>query len=69
MRRLWISPAANGKMRILFGAAAVREKRRIAHEIDRAIGRALRGDARDSELGNLEWLATIAEGLARGGAG
>jgi hypothetical protein len=69
MSRLWISPTANGKTRILFGAAAVREKRRIAHEIDLAIGRALRGDVPVSELGNLEWLATVAESLARGGAG
>jgi hypothetical protein len=69
MSRLWISPAGNGKARILFGAAAVREQRRVAREIDRAIGRALRGDVPDSEVVQLERLATIAESLARGGIG
>jgi hypothetical protein len=66
MKRLWISPTANGKARILLGAAAVRENRRMANEIDRAIGRALRGDIADSEIGQLEWLATMAETIARG---
>ena len=66
MKRLWISPTANGKARILLGAAAVRESRRMANEIDRAIGRALRGDMADSEIGKLERLASMVENIARG---
>jgi hypothetical protein len=58
----------NGKARILFGSAAAREKRRLAREMDRTIGRALRGDLPDSEMANLEQLALLADRLARGGA-
>jgi hypothetical protein len=69
MRRMWILGTPNGKVRVLFGAAAVREKRKLAREIDRTIGRALRGDLRESEVGNLEYLATLADRLARSGTG
>jgi len=65
MRRMWILGTANGKVRVLLGAAAVREKRKLAREIDRTIGRALRGDLRESEAGNVEHLATLADRLAR----
>ena len=67
MRRLWILGAANGKVRVLLGSDAVREKRKLAKEIDRTIGRALRGEVPESEAGHLEYLATLADGLARGG--
>jgi hypothetical protein len=69
MSRLWILGTANGKVRVLLGSAAVREKRKLAREIDRTIGKALRGDLPDSEMGNLEHLATLADRLARSGTG
>ena len=58
----------NGKARILFGSAAARERRRLAREIDRTIGRALSGDLPESEMDSLEQLARLADQLARGGA-
>jgi len=58
----------NGKARIFFGSAALRERRRLAQKIDRTIGRALRGDLPDSEIESLEQLARLADQLARGGA-
>lgn len=69
MRRMWILGTANGKARVLLGSAAVREQRRLAEDIDRTIGRALRGEMSDSEAGDLERLALLADRLARGGAG
>jgi hypothetical protein len=68
MGRLWIQAAANGKVRVLFGPAAARERRRLGREIDRTIDRALRGDLADSEVGYVGRLATLADRLARGGA-
>jgi hypothetical protein len=65
---LLVLGGGNGKARILLGSAAVREKRRLAREIDRTIGRALRGDLPDSEMDHLEQLARLADRLARGGA-
>jgi hypothetical protein len=65
---LLILGGGNGKARVLFGAAAAREKRRLAREIDRTIDRALRGDLPDSEIDHLEQLARLADRLARGGA-
>ena len=65
--RFLVVGAGEGKARILFGAAAVREKRRLAREIDRTIGRALRGELRDADRGNVEELALLADRLARGG--
>jgi hypothetical protein len=67
MRRLWILGNAGGKVRVLLGKDAVRERRKIAQEIDETIGRALRGDLSDSEMGELEHLAALADSLARGG--
>jgi hypothetical protein len=58
----------NGKARVLIGSAAAREKRKLAREIDRTIGRALRGDLPDSEIDHIEQLAQLADRLARGGA-
>jgi hypothetical protein len=58
----------DGKARVLFGSAAARERRKLAAEIDRTIGRALRGDLADTEIGHLEQLARLADRLARGGA-
>jgi hypothetical protein len=67
MRRLWILGTAGGKVRVLLGNDAVREKRKLAKEIDETIGRALSGDLSDSEMGKLEHLAALADRLARGG--
>jgi hypothetical protein len=69
MGRVWIAGGANGKFRVLLGSAAVRERRRLGREIDATIARALRGDLADAELGTLERLASLAEGVARGKAG
>jgi hypothetical protein len=41
---------------VSFGAACRARKRKLAREIDRTIGRALRGDLPESEAGNLEYL-------------
>jgi len=64
---LLILGGGNGKTRVLFGSAAARERRKLAREIDQTIGRALRGDLPDSEIGHLEQLARLADRLARGG--
>jgi len=56
------------KPRLLFGSAAARERRKLVAEIDRTIGRALRGDLVDTEMDHLEKLARLADRLARGGA-
>jgi hypothetical protein len=65
MRQMWILGTANGKARVLFGAAAVREQRKLARDIDRTIGRALRGELQDTEVNDLERLALLAEAVAR----
>jgi len=69
MSRLWISEMAKGKVRVLLGSAAVREKRRLAREIDRTIGKALRGELGDSDKGEIARLAVLADRLARSGTG
>ena len=69
MGRLWIQATANGKVRVLLGAEAARERRRLGREIDRTIDRAFRGDLADSEVRNVERLAALADRLARGGTG
>jgi hypothetical protein len=69
MGRLWILPAKNGKVRVLLGQAAVREKRRISRKIDHMIGKALRGSLEDSDVGEVAVLATLADQLARGKTG
>ncbi len=69
MSRLWISGTEKGKVRVLFGSAAVREKRRLAREIDQTIGRALRGDLGESDKGEVARLLDLADRLARSGAG
>ena len=69
MSRLWISGTAKGKVRILFGSAAVREKRKLAREIDRTIGKALRGELGESDKGEIARLAVLADRLARSGTG
>jgi hypothetical protein len=65
--RLWVSGGGDGKVRIFLGSAAVREKRKLAREIDRTIARAFRGDLEDSDTGAVERLAALADRLARGG--
>ena len=69
MGRLWILPTKNGKVRVLLGQAAVREKRRIGRKIDDLIGKALRSGLDDTEVGEVATLATLADQLARGKAG
>lgn len=69
MGRLWIQPTNNGKVRILLGQAAVREKRRIGRKIDDLIGKALRGGLEETDAGEVAVLATLADQLARGKAG
>jgi len=69
MGRLWIVPTKNGKVRLLLGEAAVREKRRIGRKIDGLIGKALRGTLDDSDAGEVAVLAALADQLARGSAG
>jgi len=68
MGRLWISPTENGKVRVLLGGAAVREKRRIGQKIDDLIGKALRGKLEESDAGEVAMLASLADQLARGKA-
>ncbi|HMJ55431.1 MAG TPA: hypothetical protein VK540_25320 [Polyangiaceae bacterium] len=69
MGRLWILPTNNGKVRVLLGEAAVREKRRIGRKIDSVIGKALRGHLDDSDMGEVAVLAGLADQLARGKTG
>jgi hypothetical protein len=69
MGRLWILPTKNGKVRVLLGEAAVREKRRIGRKIDGIIGKALRGRPDDTDVGEVAVLATLADQLARGKTG
>jgi hypothetical protein len=69
MSGLWISGTEKGKVRVLFGPAAVREKRRLAREIDQTIGRALQGDLGDSDKGEVARLLALADQLARSGTG
>jgi hypothetical protein len=69
MGRVWITGAANGKVRVLLGSAAVRERRRVGREIDATIARALQGDLGDGDLGAIERLASLADSVARGKAG
>jgi hypothetical protein len=69
MGRLWILPTKNGKVRILLGEAAVREKRRISRKMDDLIGKALRGNLDESDAGEVAVLATLADQLARGKTG
>ena len=69
MGRVWIMPTKNGKVRVLLGEAAVREKRRIGRKIDDLIGKALQGNLRDSDAGEVAVLATLADQLARGKTG
>ena len=66
MSRLWIAAAGNGKVRILLGAAAAREKRRLGQRIDRTIARALRGDLADADVPLIENLAVLAAQIAGG---
>jgi hypothetical protein len=69
MGRLWILPTKNGKVRVLLGQAAVREKRRIGRKIDSLIGKAMSGDLDDIDVGEVAVLASLADQLARGKAG
>jgi hypothetical protein len=63
---MWIAGTADGKIQILLGSAAVKERRRVGREIDDTIARALRGDLREGELGTLQRLAALADLVARG---
>jgi hypothetical protein len=68
MGRVWISPTKNGKVRVLLGQAAVREKRRIGRKMDDLISKALGGHLDDADAGEMASLANIADQLARGKA-
>ena len=68
MGRVWVAPTKNGKVRILLGQAAVREKRRIGRKIDEIIGKAMRGSLEDSDAGEVAILASLADQMARGKA-
>ena len=68
MGRVWVAPTKNGKVRILLGQAAVREKRRISRKIDDIIGKALRGNLDDTDAGEVAALASFADQMARGKA-
>ena len=69
MGRLWILPTKDGKVRLLLGDAAVREKRRVGRKIDRLIGKAMRGNLDETDAGEVAALATLADQLARGKTG
>jgi hypothetical protein len=69
MGRLWISPTKDGKVRLLLGGAAVREKRRIGRKIDDLIAKALRGGLEESDVGEVALMASLADQMARGKAG
>jgi hypothetical protein len=69
MGRVWIAGAPNGKVRVLLGSAAVRERRRVGREIDATIARALQGDLGDADMRTVERLASLADSVARGKAG
>ena len=69
MARLWISAEPNGKIQVLLGAAATRKRRRLGLQIDRVIRKALSGTLKDSDRGQVEVMAALADRLARGKAG
>jgi len=69
MRRLFLGRTDAGKVRVFLGTAAEREQRALVREIDRAIGRAIRGELEDGDAEELERLAALASRLARGGTG
>ena len=66
MRRLGHRWGANGKIQVLLGSAAVKERRRVGRQIDDTIARAARGEIDEDEMGVLERLASLAELIARG---
>lgn len=66
MDRVWIAGGANGKIQVLLGSAAVKERRRVGRQIDDTIARALRGEIVEDEIGVLERLASLADSIARG---
>ena len=66
MGRLWISPTKDGKVRVLLGDDAVREKRKIGRRIDDLIAKALRGGLDESDAGEVALMASLADQLARG---
>jgi hypothetical protein len=67
MSRLWIAAKPDGKVQILLGAAATREKRRLGRMIDGTIARAVRGGLKEADRVELEHLARLAERIARTG--
>jgi hypothetical protein len=67
MGRVWITAAPNGKVQVLLGRAAVREKRRLGRQIDATIARASRGALVDGDIAEVERLAAMADRLARSG--
>lgn len=69
MGRVWITGAGNGKVRVLLGSAAIRERRRVGRVIDETIARALEGDLAEGDLAAMERLASLADSVARGKAG
>jgi hypothetical protein len=67
MSRMWIAAGPNGKVQVLLGAAAVRERRKVGREIDATMLRAVTSGLDDGEIEQLERLAAIADRLARSG--
>jgi hypothetical protein len=65
---MWVSRAKNGKIEILLGTAAAREKRRVGRRIDGLIGKALQGKLRESDAEDVASLALLADRLARTGS-
>ncbi len=66
MGRVWIAGAADGKIQVLLGSAAVKELRRVGRQMDDTISRALRGEIVEDEMGVMERLASLADLIARG---
>jgi len=64
---MWIAAGPDGTVQVLLGRAAVREKRRVAREIDVTIARAARGALDESDVAQLERLSAVADRVARSG--
>jgi hypothetical protein len=68
MGRVWITPSKDGKVRVLLGGAAVRERRRIGRKIDDLIAKALSGGLKESDAGEVALMASLADQMANGKA-
>ena len=63
MDRVWIAGGANGKIQVLLGSAAVKERRRVGRQIDDTIARALRGEIVEDEGDGFESVVRFLEQL------